>query len=212
MATTETKKSELSTAETSETEKSGTYIGDFLAQDVCAFCNVKRKEDYPYYDKSLGIVHKIWTSHNRYRAFNWVGGLLPVDWLVYRGMIPQAIIVHIFCLLYYFIMNAALPPMLAALFPKFAAYHTLLYYIIFLGIMVTAMGFISTIVYKHHVFRQLKKRNLSHRKNFECPELDESLRKQGKPSIKRAIVYRLITYLSFACIEGLIITLVYGSR
>ena len=78
-----------------KTNENATYIGDFLAQDICAYCNVDWQEGMTIEDKELKIVHKLWLMENGYTVLCWPGAIFPVQWLIYRGLLPQA--VTIFC-------------------------------------------------------------------------------------------------------------------
>lgn len=197
------------TEENVTTENSGTYIGDFPARDVCAFCNVEWQDGTEYNDQKLGVVKKLWVVANGYHSFHLPAALLPMDWLVYRGMIPQAIIVYIAALIYIFLVTLLFLHILP-FFPISESYHASIASIIAFLSYEAMMGFVSIHLYYKHVCRCLEKRNLKGRKDLECEELKESLAKQGKPSVIRAILFRIIMNLFIACAEGILVTVRYG--
>ncbi len=194
--------------------KEGVYIGEYLAKDVCAFCNVEWQEDMDYTDKRLRVVRKIWTMNNGYRSFCWPGAFLPMDWLAYRGMLKQAFWLDVFAaigLSFLLVLCSAFGMFVEAEFGYSAGIWTeAILCIICIALFVCTMGHITINMYNDYVFKCLDERKLKNRKDVDCPELEASLRAQGKPSVIRAILFRLAIVLLFECLEGVWMILAYG--
>lgn len=184
-------------------------IGDFPAQDVCDFCNVEWKEGIKYDSESLGIVKHIISYTNGYLYFNRIAALFPVDWLVYRGMIWQGTITHAISIICYFLCLHFYNSQ-NLYFEKAAPFNPVFAFLTVLVPLCLIMPFLSVPLYHKHICKCLEARGLKKRKNTDCPELKESLRRQGAPSVKRVILFRIITSLLYACIEGIYITVRYG--
>ncbi|MBQ7972574.1 MAG: hypothetical protein IJ291_03875 [Lachnospiraceae bacterium] len=195
---------------TNKDTKEGTYLGDFLARDIASFCGVEWHEDIRIYHSNLKLLKPLWGLQNKSFVFWLPGGLVPVDWLVYRGMTGAAILVDILFTIYMLGASLLIHFLAEDILFDFVFYHDefawiLLYALAYLPFLV-AMGIINIRLYRKHVLKILNKRGLKNRPDEKCPELHESLVKEGKPSFVRVLIYRAVYLLVVTCIWGVAFT------
>ncbi len=178
-------------------------IGNFLAEDVCAFANVEWRESTHLQDKSLGIVSDLVTYYGGYYTWNLFGGLFSSDWLVYRGMIPQGIVTCILSWIYLIIVM-----MISFKVMDEEGTAVLVGFVVFVISRAILMGMMSTGLYDSYMSKRLTARGLDnsrYRGTIHCEELKESLAKEGKPSIKRVLFFRVLRMLVFFVVCSILI-------
>ncbi len=189
-------------------------FGDFLVCDVCAFCNADMSEG----QKKPTIIDKLKAKFNGYKAFCWPGAILPVEWLAYRGAVGYAFVVEIVLKIAAFFIVLGLDKIceqavswvyfpISAIGAELEVMAYVVLAVLFI-IAVVIMGNVSINLYYKYVCKCLNERGLAERPDTECPELSESLKKQGKPSVLRAIVFRLLLVFMWTCVGDVVLTLV----
>jgi len=191
------------------------YIGDYLGRDLAAFCGGTWYEGIQPGNKDLKIMDKLWSIQNGYFTFCWPGAIVPIDWMVYRGMVGRAIIFNIISCVYFgvaYFISTFLGVMVE--YRKSGSvveteWTILGVFILFWLLYAFLMGIYTIHAYRRNVFRKLEKRGLKNRMDVDSFELKESLRKEGKRSFLRVIVYRVVATLISTCIGGIATTIIY---
>lgn len=184
------------------------YIGDYLGKDLAAFCGGIWYEGIQPGNKDLKIMDKLWSIQNGYFTFCWPGAILPAEWLAYRGMIGWAAIVDVIMFVCFIVANY-LSKLCADAIEIDGNWPRIIVMAAFYLLYAFGMGICTIRLYRKNVMKKLDKRGLKNRKDLTCPELEESLKHEGKTSILRAIVYRVMALLIGACIMGISLTCIY---
>lgn len=172
------------------------YIGEVYAQDLYAFCNMKEKKyfepDTPYYEKENGIVVALrrQVQEDGSTPF-WLEAALGGSlWYVYRGMIWFAILLDAIFLTIFQLAGVTW-------WGRFAVS------IVFMIVC----GYMAIPKYYNHIHACMKRRKLLMRSAVESENLKESLKKEGKTSIKSVIFYVIMRHIIIQCVEGIVFTI-----
>lgn len=178
------------------TEEKDEYIGQFLRVDVLAFCNAV-DEDGNNLRAGMRIARKVEKAIKKYPTFSLSAFLFHSLWFAYRGMIGQAVLVDVFKLIFV---------LAGVILPSKSMVAWIVYLISYL-IYGLVLGLYAVPWYGKYMSRCLKKRNLEQRKKISCDTLQDSLRRQGKVSVGRAVCYSVLHGMAFFVVKSLFLLL-----
>lgn len=185
----------------------GERMGKFASEDVYAFCGTDFAECVEK-QQAPKLIQQVYALKNGYKAFCVPGGLIPAEWLAYRGAVGTALFLEVIIRLLWIPVEV-----IFVLLDK--AFLVELHWLLILGTLLwlvfyCTMGFISMWLYYRYLIRNLKKRKLENRENEPCSELKESLKKQGKPSVWRAVLFRVFFLILWICVEDIFNTIIFN--
>lgn len=168
------------------------YIGDYLREDVEAFCRTSHDAGE--------LVLQVRGVANNYAAVYWPILILGPAWFAYRGMMKDAL------------KADGIKWIIQILTLTIIKVYQQIEYEFWIMLAVTLVYHILLCVwgpraYWKYIKSCLDKRNLKGRFSVECSELAESLSKEGKGSLKTAILYAIfVSVLTRSCIVDFITT------
>lgn len=164
------------------------YIGEVFVEDIHAFCNMSGNQFIDFnveiYKQETGVVPKLRLDAAGEKTFCWPAALTSF-WYVYRGMLKEAIIFDIILIL---ICN-----LLPGLWDIFA-----------ISCFCIIRGLYAMHLYNSYIKKRIQARGILMREAITCEILKENLAAEGKPSMKRVIIYALLECLVLICINSIL--------
>ncbi len=168
------------------------YIGDFWKEDVTAFCNAIKMNGQKS-KTGTKLVENIEKSKKKYPTFVWPAFIFHSLWFVYRGMMVRAIVLDAIKIVMLLIG--------VAISSEEGAVRVL--YVLGYVIYGFFLGLYAVPWYDKYVTTCLKERKLEKREYISCDELKESLARQGKPSLGRAVFYSVLQGMIFFIVKAM---------
>lgn len=158
------------------------YVGEFLKDDIEAFCHVSEKYKYRYYAIQFNGIE------NGYKSFNLSAFVFGGAWFAYRGLMKEAFLVDLMGWVFTGVLQVIWSWMLLK------EEGTLAVAIIGMVIYALYLGFKSTPYYYGYVKNVLTNKGLAGRKAEEFTkeenlEIEKKLLSEGAGSYKRAILH-----------------------
>ncbi len=168
------------------------YIGEIYQEDVYAYVNMKKDSsnasETPYWQIETGLVKSIREYQYDYTPFCWQAAITETLWYAYRGMIKEAIVFDAITLIF------------GGIILRFSWIFGILFFA-FLAIM---KGFLAVPLYYERIKKSVELRGLLMRSAGESEAAYESLKKEGKPSIMRAVFYLLGKCFAAICLDSIL--------
>lgn len=169
------------------------YIANMFIWDVYSYTNMdvgssSFEDEYVHESDIVRHIREVSKSTVKKHAFYMPAFLLSPIWCVSRGMYVYAAISNAFMLGIFFLIKD---------------YSWKLSLFLF-AVLWLIFGAYSIFAYSNHIRRKLSKRHLLDRTPNYSVELDDSLRKEGKPSVLLAVLFVIIEIILFFIIPDVI--------
>lgn len=162
------------------------YIGEIYAEDVYAYVNVSAAKAY----REPGITGALKAHKAGCVSFYWPAALTETLWYAYRGMIKEAVFFD------------AVSMILGGIILHYSRKACFILFVFF----AILKGFLAVPLYYIRIKDAVEKRGLLMRSSQEIPEIAESLSKEGKPSVPRAVLYLFLKCFAAICLDSILFT------